>query len=310
MLNYGIAIGYALFLWWFSTGLILYLDQRPERTYPWSLAGATLALVAAFAVLLWTRDLNTVLGAYASFTAGVVIWGWMEMSYFMGFVTGPRKSPCPQDCDDWRRFGLALSTSIYHELAIVAAGLLMIWLNWGGTNAVGTWTYLILWLMRWSAKLNLFFGVPNLNEEWLPERIRFLTTYLAKRPMNLLFPVSVSAATVIMCLLVVRALALPPGGFGASALLLAGTLLALGILEHWLLVLPLADGALWRWALGPSRTEAADGRGEPVQRSAALPQPSICGRQSLQTSGAGAVAVGNGENTDKTTRHSLGSATR
>jgi putative photosynthetic complex assembly protein 2 len=268
MLMYGIAVGYALFLWWFSTGVILYLDQRPERTYPWSLAGATLAMVAAFGVLLVMRDVATVLAVYVSFTAGVVIWGWMEMSYFMGFITGPRKAPCPDGCTLWRRFGLALSTSIYHELAIVAAGALMIWITWGSVNPVGTCTFVVLWLMRWSAKLNLFLGVPNLNEEWLPERIRFLTSYLPKRPMNLLFPVSVSVATVIMCLLVDRALALPAGGFGASALLLVATLLALAILEHWLLVLPVADGALWRWALGPSEADAsaatASAREEPM----------------------------------------------
>jgi putative photosynthetic complex assembly protein 2 len=255
MLSYGIAVGYALFLWWFSTGVILYLDQRSERTYPWSMAVATLVMLASFGVLAWSRDIGTVLGAYASFTAGVLIWGWMEMSYFMGFITGPRKAPCPENCRGWERFRLALSTSIYHELLIVLAGALMIWLTWGAVNPVGTWTFVILWLMRWSAKLNLFLGVPNLNEDWLPERIRFLTTYLSKRPMNLLFPISVSVATVIMCLLVDRALALPADGFGASALLLGATLLALAILEHWLLVLPLADGALWSWALGPGDRE-------------------------------------------------------
>lgn len=258
MLSYGIAVGYALFLWWFSTGVILYLDKRPEHTYPWSLAGATLALVIAFGVLVWSRDMATVTGAYAGFTAGVVIWGWMEMSYFMGFITGPRKLPCPENCHGWQRFRLALSTSLYHELVIVAAAGLMLWLTWGAVNAVGTWTYLILWLMRWSAKLNLFLGVPNLNEDWLPERIRFLTSYLAKRPMNLLFPVSVSVATVIMCLLVDTAVELPAGSFTGVALMLAATLLALAILEHWFLVLPLTDGALWRWALGAGAENGAD----------------------------------------------------
>jgi putative photosynthetic complex assembly protein 2 len=273
MLSYGIAVGYALFLWWFSTGLILYLDQRSERTYPWSMAAATLVMLASFGVLAWSRDLGTVVGAYASFTAGVLIWGWMEMSYFMGFITGPRKAPCPENCRGWERFWLALSTSIYHELLIVAAGGLMIWLTWGALNPVGTWTFVILWLMRWSAKLNLFFGVPNLNEEWLPERIRFLTTYLPKRAMNLLFPVSVSVATVIMCLLVDRALALPAESFGASALLLGATLLALAILEHWLLVLPLADGALWSWALGADE-QGGDG-GDPAGAATDAEGPSL-----------------------------------
>jgi putative photosynthetic complex assembly protein 2 len=288
MLSYALAVAYALFLWWFSTGVILYLDKRPEHTYPWSLAGATLALLAAFGVLVVSRDAATVLGAYAGFTAGVVIWGWMEMSYFMGFITGPRKAPCPKDCTGWRRFRLALSTSIYHELVIVAAAALMAWLTWDAPNAVGTWTFVILWLMRWSAKLNLFLGVPNLNEDWLPERIRFLTTYLAKRPMNLLFPVSVSVATVIMCLLVDTAVEVPADGFAGVALILAATLLALAILEHWFLVLPLADGALWRWALdAPGAADAAAGSERPAAASARGPSgspPGSVGRRPLPAS--------------------------
>jgi putative photosynthetic complex assembly protein 2 len=265
MLSYALAVAYALFLWWFSTGAILYLDKRPEHTYPWSMLGATVVMLGAFAVLVLARERVTLLGAYASFTAGVIIWGWMEMSYFMGFITGPRKLPCPEDCGAGRRFVLALATSIYHELAIVAAACVMIWLTWGATNQLGTWTFVILWLMRWSAKLNLFLGVPNLNEEWLPERIRFLTTYLAKRPMNLLFPVSVSVATVIMCLLVDRAVALPVVDFAGVALMLAATLLALAVLEHWFLVLPLADGALWRWALGAAEGDVgAPGAEQPL----------------------------------------------
>ena len=249
MLSYGVAVGYALFLWWFSTGVILYLDKRPAHTYRWSLLGATVLMALSLVALYLVRDFGSMAGAYVGFTAGVLVWGWMEMSYFMGLVTGPRKAACPQGCSGWRRFWLAIQTSLYHELTIVAAGAAMVWITWDSVNQVGTWTFVILWWMRWSAKLNLFFGVPNLNEEWLPEHIRFLTTYLSKRPMNLLFPVSVSVATVVMCLLVEAALDLPAVSFGSVALMLTSTLLALAILEHWLLVLPLADAALWSWAL-------------------------------------------------------------
>ena len=249
MLSYGVAVGYALFLWWFSTGVILYLDKRPAHTYRWSLLVATVLMALSLVALYLVRDFGSMAGAYVGFTAGVLVWGWMEMSYFMGLVTGPRKTACPQGCRGWRRFWLAIQTSLYHELTIVAAGAAMVWITWDSVNQVGTWTFVILWWMRWSAKLNLFFGVPNLNEEWLPEHIRFLTTYLSKRPMNLLFPVSVSVATVVMCLLVEAALDLPAVSFGSVALMLTSTLLALAILEHWLLVLPLADAALWSWAL-------------------------------------------------------------
>ena len=40
----------------------------------------------------------------------------------------------------------------------------MVALTWGGANQVGTWTFLVLWVMRLSAKLNVFLGVPNLTE--------------------------------------------------------------------------------------------------------------------------------------------------
>jgi putative photosynthetic complex assembly protein 2 len=260
MLSYWVPVGYALFLWWFSTGVILYLDKRPSSTYRWSLLGASLVALVSLSALVFVRDSASVVGAYVGFTAGVLIWGWMEISYFMGFVTGPRKAPCPPGCGSWRRFWLAIQTSLYHELAIVAAAGLMFWLTRDGVNQVGIWTYTVLWWMRWSAKLNLFFGVPNLNEEWLPEHIRFLTSYLSKRPMNLFFPVSVNVATVVMCLLVVSALDLSTASFAGVALMLAATLLALAILEHWLLVLPLADAALWNWALdAPDRAQLTGG---------------------------------------------------
>lgn len=248
MLSYWIPVGYALFLWWFSTGVILYLDKRPSWTYRWSLFGASVLAALSLLTLYLIRDSDSVFGAYLGFTAGVLIWGWMEISYFMGFVTGPRKTACPRECGTWLRFWFAIQTSLYHELAIVTAGVAMFSLTRGGFNQVGTWTFVILWSMRWSAKLNLFLGVPNLNEEWLPEHIRFLTSYLTKRPMNLLFPASVSVATVVMCLLVEAALELSADGFAGVALMLTATLLALAILEHWLLVLPLGDAALWNWA--------------------------------------------------------------
>jgi putative photosynthetic complex assembly protein 2 len=37
---------YTLFLWWFSTGLIVWLDGLPPRTFRWSLTGATILATA------------------------------------------------------------------------------------------------------------------------------------------------------------------------------------------------------------------------------------------------------------------------
>ncbi|WPL15846.1 photosynthetic complex assembly protein [Thiorhodovibrio winogradskyi] len=251
MLSLALAILYALFLWWFSTGVILFLDRLPPRTYRFSLLGATLLGGASVVVAVWVADRADTLGAYAGFTSGVLIWGWLEMTYFMNAITGPRKVACPRDCHRRQRFWLAIQTSLYHELAIVAVGLLLFAVTFGQANQMAAWTFAVLWWMRWSAKLNLFFGVPNLNEDWLPGHLRFLTSYLAKRPMNLLFPVSVTVATVVMTLLIEHALDFPPGSFTAQAAVLAASLLALAILEHWFLVLPVADAALWDWVFEP-----------------------------------------------------------
>jgi len=91
--------------------------------------------------------------------------------------------------------------------------------------------------------------------------------------MNLFFPVSVSVATVVMCLLVVSALDLSTANFASVALMLAATLLALAILEHWFLVLPLADAALWNWALDARDRAQAPGASE----EAADPVSMRCG---------------------------------
>ena len=104
--------------------------------------------------------------------------------------------------------------------------------------------------MRQSAKLNVFLGVRNLNEEFLPEDLRYLGSFFTCKPMNLLFPVSITASTIVAALLAHRAAEAPGGSFAATGLTILATMAALGLLEHWLMVLPLPFAALWRWALG------------------------------------------------------------
>jgi putative photosynthetic complex assembly protein 2 len=254
MSDFGFPIFYALGLWWFSTGVVLYLDNLPGRTFRWTLlGGSTVLAVAIFGLVVSSISATTAMN-YVAFTCGVVIWGVLEMSYFTGYATGPRRTPCPEGCTQWQRFRLAIMTSLYHELAVMTTGLLLIAISWEEPNQVGAWTFVVLWLMRWSAKLNLFLGVPNLNENWLPEHLRYLKTYMSKRGMNLLFPVSVTLSTTLVVLIVLKALTPDALTSEVVGLTLVATLLALAILEHWFLVLPLPDEALWAWALPHSET--------------------------------------------------------
>ncbi len=239
--------------WWLSTGVVLYLNQLPARSHRWSLGLATVVLVLSLAGLHAGRGDTSTAGALVAFAQAILVWAWVEMSYFMGVVTGPRCEPCPPEASGWSRFRLALDTSIHHELLVVGMAGVVAALTWQASNPVGIWTFTVLWLMRWSAKLNLFLGVPNVNLEWFPRRMDYLGSYIAHRSMNLLFPVSVCLGTAAATVFAMQAHMAPDAGQEMAFALLA-TLIGLGTLEHWFMVLPLRDSALWRWALNAAAT--------------------------------------------------------
>lgn len=250
------AIGYATFLWWFSTGVIFFLNARPARTFRWSMLGGSILLMAALYGLQASARSETTGAAFIAFTCGLAIWGWHTMSYYMGMITGPRREACPADCRGLERFCLAVGTSLYHELAIIATIGLLVWLTWGQPNVFGLWTFILLWTMHVSAKLNVFLGVRNLNVEFIPKRLDYLTSFFRQKPMNLLFPFSVTSATIVTGFLVQEASAAGPGSFAAAGYVLLATLLALAVIEHWFMILPIPAEALWHWSLKPSSTDA------------------------------------------------------
>ena len=47
MTPYALPLLYTLFVWWFSTGVILFLNGLPRRTFKWTMLGTTLMLVGA-----------------------------------------------------------------------------------------------------------------------------------------------------------------------------------------------------------------------------------------------------------------------
>jgi putative photosynthetic complex assembly protein 2 len=256
--TYAVPILFTLLVWWAGTALVLYLDGRARGTFRWSMAGASAVLGAALYGLYATRGDTTVGAAYCAFTCSVLVWAWIEMSFLMGYITGPRQSPCPSGSTGWPRAGYALQTIIYHELALVVGGTLVFATTAPGANPVGMWTFTILWVMRQSAKLNIFLGVRNLGEEFLPAHLRYLETYFRRRPMNALFPVAVATATVVAVAVWRAALAPTAGEFDAAALTFAATLLTLGIVEHAFLVLPLPTGTLWGFSVRSRLAPAGD----------------------------------------------------
>lgn len=238
----------AALLWWFSTGAILWLVRLPRATFGWSLgAYAVVAAAATVGLMLAARDPG-VTGAYVAFGCALTVWGWHEMGFLMGKLTGPRRTACPFGARGWKRFTVSAETVIHHEIALAVTALLFVALTWGQPNQTGTLTFLLLLGMRLSTKLNIFLGVPNPPLTFLPSGLAYLQSYFRRARFNALFPVSLALSIVVTILLGEAALTAEGGpevGYGLMFMLAA-----LGLLEHGFLMLPSPDRALWGWALG------------------------------------------------------------
>ena len=240
---------YTLFAWWFSTGVILYLVGMPRWTFKWTMMSSTVVLLLALAGLVATRNDTRITGAYLAFSCALLVWAWQEVAFLLGYVTGSMRSPCPPGARGWRRASLAFQAVLHHELGLLVLGAAVLAATWGGSNLTGLWTFAVLWIMRQSAKVNLFLGVRNLYESFLPAHLKYLHTYFARRAMNLLFPVSVAVSSAAAWFLWQRAFATNISAFEATSMTFVGILLTLAVLEHWFLVLPLPSEALWNWGL-------------------------------------------------------------
>jgi putative photosynthetic complex assembly protein 2 len=112
----------------------------------------------------------------------------------------------------------------------------------------------VLFAARILAKLNLFFGVPRINVQFLPLPLAHLASYFRRAPFTIFFPVSVTILTVTSALLLERAI-----GVSTPELTLGYTMLTalclLALLEHWFMVLPFPDEKLWRWMLPASKLD-------------------------------------------------------
>ncbi len=240
---------YAAFVWWFSTGAVLLLVGRSGRfeilrTFT---AGGMLA-GSLFGLALTAGDAS-VGGAYAAFTCTILLWGAQEIAFLAGWLTGPRPEPCPVGVTGSRRLGLALQAILHHEFALLACGAAIVALTWNEPNQIGLWTFAALWVLRQSAKINLFLGVPVTNDELMPDAVRFLKTFFARKPVGAFFPVSVTLATAVLVIMIQRIVEVAVTPFDVVGLTLVSTLFALGVVEHWFMLLPLPAITLWGWGM-------------------------------------------------------------
>ena len=243
----------AVFVWWFSTGAILYVVKRSEfRRSTWRLGvvavGFPLAILGGLAIAE-TASSADIWSVYVAFLAAIIIWGWFELAFLMGVLTGPVVRPCPPSISMAERFIRAWGTIAYSNMALGAtlAGLML--LTWGEANQFGAWTFALLFFARLSAQLNLHFGVPNVNLEFLPDPMRHLESHFRVAPMTPLFPVSATLLTLAVACWLERVYAAPSGSGTEIGFVLLTAMTVLALLEHWMMVLPMGDARLWRWMI-------------------------------------------------------------
>lgn len=265
-------IVFVIFTWWFSTGIVLWLATRRDGTRrsrliamaaigALGLAGVWLSAQPESA-WLWAGQPGDGL-AYFSVSSALAVWALIEYTFITGVLTGPRVRQCPPGVSDKERFRLAYQAMSHHEYALFGALIVIGLLTLPSGSAAAFVTFLVLWLMRLSAKFTLFSGAPSFALDMMPRQIAHLRSYIREDRIGGFFWVSiVLTSAAFVGGIAALALGLIPAQEKTAAIMVV-TLLGLGVLEHWFMILPIADSALWRWALPPARQPADTGTQSP-----------------------------------------------
>ena len=238
---------FALVCWWFGTGALLWLVRRPVASFRWSLLVLSGLLLASLWTTWLSMQAHTVPNAYLAFASVIVMWSWHELAFLTGWLTGPRQQPLAAGASGWIRLRQSLQAVLWHELALLANFALLWWMQPGQPSHLAICTFALLWCMRASAKLNLFLGVPEVGEQYLPRHLVYLGSYFRRGPVGLFFYATVGSACVVWAWMVWQV----PGGETAqnTGWVLLAALLGLAIVEHAIMAWPLPLQKLWGWAM-------------------------------------------------------------
>lgn len=235
----------AIALWWSLTGAVLWASHRRPSGQRQSMVVATLGCVVGVIIAAESASMETQLGAYLGFTSVLLVWCWIELAFLLGWVSGPNRRPCPPQSRGWSRLRMAIQAILHHEIALLVAGVAICLPAWNAENNTAAQVFLVMYAMRLSTKLNLFWGVRNFYEGFLPGPTSHLSSYFRRRGLTPLFALTASAVMVLTLLAWHRALS-PQPDWAQSRDAFVASLLTLSLLEHLLLVLPIRPERLWR----------------------------------------------------------------
>lgn len=242
----------ALVLWWSATGVLLWRVHWADRGGPDQhllsvLLAAPLLVVGSVGIAETLADTSP-RGAWLAFLSALALWGWIELAFLSGIISGPVTTPCPPGLSGGDRFWRAFGTIAWHEAALITTLAVLGWASIGAENAFAFSTFLTLFAARVSAKLNLFLGVPRINVDFLPGPLEHLSSYFHRGPVSAFFPVSVTLLALALGCLIERLWSAETAGETVGFTLLVA-LLALALLEHWFMIWRLRDDKLWRWMI-------------------------------------------------------------
>jgi len=117
---------YSVVFWWLSTAAIIYFNFQPN--YRAVVFGIALALMLGAIYTLYAhRQSETVASAFLTFTAGSIVWAFVEVSFYTGYIVGPQVRPIFTVGPSVIGFFKAIHRSLYHEgLVLGLVGLMIV----------------------------------------------------------------------------------------------------------------------------------------------------------------------------------------
>ncbi len=240
--GWGMAMLVVIGFWWLATG-VLFAAQRDPFTRVAALVSATALLAVGVWLIVATREVRTPRSARLAFLGGSLLWLWSAAVFYGGWLVGG----APAAVTPPGGFALALDAmraTAHAELAGITLLALSAWLVRRSPNRTAFWAFLLYWLAHQVARLNLFLGVPNPGERFLPDHLAFLARYFGPPVITPVLIITIIVFTVATVLLVRRARSAAATPFVRHGSALLALLAGLVVFEHLVLGIS-AEVPLW-----------------------------------------------------------------
>ena len=252
-MNSVISIIFVFFLWWSLTGLILYVAKKGDLVGgKYHLISGILSLpifVGAWFFYIVNLESSNLTNVMTGFLSSLMIWGWCEFTFLTGFIAGLTGKHLVKHENEKERFLNGLKSIIFNEILLLLCLGGMAFLTLGKDNNIGFFAFFILYIARVSAKLNLFFGVPYINLQFLTFRLRHLEAFCKVAPVGSFFFGSCLILSGLFGFLAVTVFFSGNTPTIQLGYLMLSTLVALAVIEHLFMAIPFRDAKLWNWML-------------------------------------------------------------